>query len=154
MSIKQKLFIVIGGLFGLSIILIISMALSSQLLVSQLHSFETLSLKIEKNKDMIIAHERFMSKMSKSLLNDTKYTNSSNHETCILGDWLYPFFKTEEYKNLPIEIQDKLKSLELSHKKIHKISSTFSKATTIDATLRNDIVHTAPKLFNDIILVT
>jgi methyl-accepting chemotaxis protein len=151
MSIKKKLYIAIGGLFALSIILIISMAISAQVLVGQLHDFESSALKVEKNQDILIAHEKFMGNMSSSLLKSEKYTISSTHETCVLGKWLYPFLNTQEYKNLPSEVQNKLKKLEDSHEKIHNIASTYSQTSTVDQKLRDDIINTAPHLFKDII---
>jgi len=152
MSIKQKLFMSIGGLFSISIILILSMALSSTILVSQLHDFETLAVKIEKNQKLIIAHEKFMGKMSSTLLKNEKYRSSSTHTTCVLGKWLYPFFKTEEYKNLPSPLQMKLQVLEKNHKKLHAISHEYAQSDSVDTALRNNIINTAPLLFKDIII--
>ena len=152
MSIKQKLFMSIGGLFGISIILILSMALSSSILVSQLHDFETLAVKIEKNQKLIIAHEKFMGKMSSTLLKNQKYRSSSTHTTCVLGKWLYPFFKTDEYKALPSPVQMKLQVLEKNHKKLHAISHKYAQSDSVNTALRNDIINTAPLLFKDIII--
>jgi len=152
MSIKQKLFMSIGGLFGISIVLILSMALSSTILVGQLHDFETLAVKIEKNQKLIIAHEKFMEKMNSTLLKNQKYRSSSTHTTCVLGKWLYPFFKTDEYKNLPSPIQMKLQVLEKNHKKLHAISHKYAQSDSVDTVLRNDLINTAPLLFKDIII--
>jgi len=151
LSIKKKLYLVIGGLFGLSIVLILLMFYSSQTLVGQLHSYETVSAKVNQNQKILTVHEKFMGNMSRSLLKGEIIKSASSHENCALGKWYYPFSKTEEYSNLPSNIKSELEKLEESHKEIHKISSNYANATVIDDEIKKSVVFDAPNLFKDII---
>ncbi len=151
MSIKRKLNLVVSALFGMSVLLIIFMFLSSKSLVGQLHDFEHIAIKIEKNLLIESAHEKFMGNMCRTMVKGEKYNSSSTHETCILGKWLYPFKKTKEYNNLPNNVKSKLSKLEESHHKLHMIAKEFSSKNSVDEKLKNDIISVAPILFKDVI---
>jgi len=149
-TIQKKLYLVIGGLFGLGILLIVSMVFSSKILVEQLKSFESSALKVENNQAIVIAHERFMGDLCRTLSKGESYSTSSTHETCILGKWLYPFMNSNEYKELSNDLQLKFNKLESSHEKLHNIAIEFKNSTEISEKLRNDIINTAPMLFKDV----
>ena len=151
MSIKKKLSYVIGGLSALSIILILMMFFGSKALVKQLHDFESLAYSIEKNQNILLVHEKFMGNMSRSLLKGEIIESKSTHETCALGSWMYPFFRTLEYANLPGDLKAKFKKMEQSHKDIHVISAEYAKSATITDKIKNDVIYEAPKLFKDVI---
>jgi len=151
MSIKKKLSIVIGLLIGTSFILILTLFISSKTLVSQLKNEKIISHKIQNNLKIEAAHEKFMANMCRVLVKGEKYVAKSTHENCTLGKWLYPFKKTDEYKNLPNDVKQKLFKLELSHKKLHDISSTFANSTSVDKKLEDDIIYNAPLLFKNVI---
>ncbi|MDC0933275.1 methyl-accepting chemotaxis protein [Arcobacteraceae bacterium] len=151
MTIKQKLLIVIAGLFGMSLTLIISLVVSSQMLVGQLHKFENLSYKIVQNKDYLISHKKLMTNMSQAVFTKSKYVDNTFRDTSILGEWMKTFFQTEEYNSLPTKVKEKLMKMQTSYHKIHAMSKKFSQMDSIDSTLENEIVVLAPKLFSDII---
>ncbi|MBT3281332.1 MAG: hypothetical protein HOJ96_01165 [Campylobacteraceae bacterium] len=155
MSIKQKS---ISSLLilGISLFLLIGFSFKS---TNQLEESSILINKssniIYHNKEMMLVHEHYGSELTRAFILNEKFDGGLNHTLCILGDWYYPFIKTNDYNNLPSNIKDSLIQMENAHEDIHKMASDYSSS---HSTLNNifvvlpqkiEIVINGLKLYND-----
>ncbi len=151
MSIKKKLSIVIGLLFGLSLLLIVAMYFANKTLVHNIHKVEVIEEKIIKNVKIEHAHEKFIGQMCRTFVKGEKYSVNKTYKNCILGSWFYPFKATDEYKKLPNDLKAKFDKLESSHQQIHIIAAKFASIFTVNESMKNDIINVVPQLFGDVV---
>ena len=143
--------LILSAFIGLTVIIMLFTFFVTKSINQRTAEILNIDAKILHNAKIEAAHEKFMAQMCRTLSKNEKYSVSSTHETCILGKWYYDFVNTNEYKNLPNEVQNKLQVLEASHKNIHKIAFEFSLAHSVSDKLRNDILVEAPKHFINVI---
>ncbi|MCK5110613.1 MAG: hypothetical protein KAQ94_03755 [Arcobacteraceae bacterium] len=159
MTIKNKtIYSMIAMGIGITAMLFISITSVEELNDSS-SKIEKIGAKIAYNQKIIAVHERFMGEMCRSMVNNKKFNAGTDATLCILGEWYYPFKKTNKYKILPQDIKDKFEAMEISHIKIHAIAKDYKnnfvlndKENTKNKKIIDGITKTAPKEFKKVIL--
>jgi methyl-accepting chemotaxis protein len=126
MSIKTKLALSLGALIVLGITLLFIGVTTQRASYNEIIQVEKED-KNQKHIEKIIGiHEGYAGDLSRAMLDRKKFEKGSTaHTECALGKWYYPFKESEEYKNLPSDVRDKLDGMEKDHEKIHVIGKQY-----------------------------
>jgi methyl-accepting chemotaxis protein len=106
-------------------ILLIVLFLSIFYLKDSIKDIKDIEQKVIANKSLIAVHEKYMGEMCRSVVNQESFPSKSTYKSCPLGSWYYPFVQTQEYDNLPRNVQDAFNKMEKSHQFIHNTAKIY-----------------------------
>jgi methyl-accepting chemotaxis protein len=139
-TIHTKIILIVSILAFTSLFSLFIGWFSMNKIVQSSYSVDTLQDEIKSNKKMIILYEQLLGDMYKSIVENKEFTKSITIKSKTINDWYRRLKLTDEYVNLPLNIQANLKKLATLHQRVMTIATNYkNNYIYFDQTLKNII---------------
>lgn len=148
MTIRKRLFAVSGMLVAFMILL----SAVSWIVMDRIDDYNTVALKRLHQIDFVgereVDHMEWAIALSESIILKQPFQGTLDHRFCNFGRWYNEYMDTDEFKGLPLELQNAYVAIGTPHEKLHESASRIMSLVETDD-FSDDAWLLAAKMFQD-----